>query len=72
MGAPAIIDANNNKIIYEITFDLPNAGLLPDDTLPKAGGLAQYTGRYQRYQGSFPHTALPVAISEECSGAPTL
>jgi hypothetical protein len=25
---PAVVDANNNKIIHKITFDLPNAGLV--------------------------------------------
>jgi hypothetical protein len=30
-GAPAIIDDNDDEILYKITFDLPNAVLFPDD-----------------------------------------
>jgi hypothetical protein len=31
---PAIIDANNDKIMYEVTFDLPDAGLQGDNAVP--------------------------------------
>ncbi len=30
-GGPALIDANDDKIVYELMFDLPNAGLQPPD-----------------------------------------
>jgi hypothetical protein len=38
-AGPALVEANDNKIIYKITFDLPNAGLaggnvIQDDALP--------------------------------------
>jgi hypothetical protein len=28
---PALIDANNDEIVYKFTFDLPDAGLQPLD-----------------------------------------
>ncbi len=37
---PTLIEGNNNEIVYEITFDMPDDGLLadsvvlPDDTIP--------------------------------------
>jgi hypothetical protein len=38
-AGPALVEANDDKIVYEITFDLPDAGLaggnvIQDDTLP--------------------------------------
>jgi hypothetical protein len=30
-AGPALIDAGNDKIVYEITFDLPDAGLVPPE-----------------------------------------
>ncbi len=38
-GGPALVEPNEDKIVYEITFDLPDAGLaggnvVPDDTPP--------------------------------------
>jgi len=31
---PTLIEANNNKIVYEITFDMPDDGLLADNVVP--------------------------------------
>ena len=31
---PAIVDANNDKIVYKFTFDLPDAGLHGDNAVP--------------------------------------
>ncbi len=31
---PVIIDANNDEIMYKITFDLPDAGLHGDNAVP--------------------------------------
>jgi hypothetical protein len=40
-SGPAIVNAHEDKIVYDITFDLPDAGLannvvLPDNNVPKA------------------------------------
>ena len=40
-AGPAFIDAGNNEIVYEITFDLPGAGLAE---LGGAGGVAAHHG----------------------------
>ena len=44
-NGPALIEADNDKIVYKITFDLPNAGLggaivVPADHGAPPGGLA--------------------------------
>ena len=33
---PALIEANDDKIVYEITFDMPNAGLAANNVVPAA------------------------------------
>jgi hypothetical protein len=35
--SPAIVEANQDKIVYEITFDLPDAGLAPEQNAVSAG-----------------------------------
>ena len=31
---PPLVEANNDELVYEITFDIPDAGLLPPDDDP--------------------------------------
>ena len=33
-AGPALIEADNNEIVYEITFDMPDDGLIPDGMVP--------------------------------------
>jgi hypothetical protein len=76
-GGAALVKADDDKIVYELTFDLPDDGLIPnydDDRRCTNGRRQQRYHRGGRCNGRRGHgwSTLSDTSSQECSRQPTI